>query len=75
MRYDSMAPQGDVVFLNHLSENIIRNVNQFRNLIYPGHEFALKPRFVLAPRLRLLASLPFRGDKIVFPQPTKPAIR
>lgn len=47
MRYDSMAPQGDVVFLNHLSENIIRNVNQFRNLIYPGHEFALKPRFVL----------------------------
>lgn len=47
MRYDSMVPQGDVVFLNHLSENIIRNVNQFRNLIYPGHEFALKPRFML----------------------------
>ena len=33
--------------LKHLSENIVRNVNQFRNLIYPGHEFALKPRFVL----------------------------
>jgi hypothetical protein len=47
MRYDSMAPQGNVVFLNHLSENIIRNVNQFRNLIYPGHEFVLKPRYVL----------------------------
>ena len=47
MRYDSMGPRGDIVFLNHLSENIVRNVNQFRNLIYPGHEFALKPRFVL----------------------------
>jgi hypothetical protein len=37
-----------IVVLNHLSENIIRNVNQFRDLIYPGSGLGLKPRFVLA---------------------------
>jgi hypothetical protein len=28
-------------------ENIFRNVNQFRNLLYPNHPYALKPRFIL----------------------------
>jgi hypothetical protein len=46
LRFRSLPPKGGVVFLNHLSENILRNVNQYRNLLYPGHEFAFKPRFV-----------------------------
>jgi hypothetical protein len=46
LRFRSLPPKGQVVFLNHLSENILRNVNQYRNLLYPGHEFAFKPRFV-----------------------------
>ncbi len=35
-----------VVVLGHLSENILRNVNQYRNLLYPGRELFFKPRFV-----------------------------
>jgi hypothetical protein len=46
LRFRSLPPKGSVVFLNHLSENILRNVNQYRNLLYPGHEFTFKPRFV-----------------------------
>jgi len=36
-----------IVFLNHLSENILRNVNQFRDLLYPGKGLGFKPRFIL----------------------------
>ena len=65
MRYDSMVPQGDVVFLNHLSDDIIRNVNQFRNLIGHGHEFALKPRFVLDDvGIRYVAPPQIASDKV-----------
>jgi hypothetical protein len=46
LRFRSLPPNGGVAFLNHLSENILRNVNQFRNFLYPSHEFAFKPRFV-----------------------------
>jgi hypothetical protein len=46
LRFLSLPPVGEVVFLNHLSENILRNVNQYRNLLYPGPEFNFKPRFV-----------------------------
>src|SRR5262249_24657299 len=46
LRFRSLPPKGGVVFLNHFSEDIIRNVNQYRNLIYPSREFAFKPRFV-----------------------------
>lgn len=37
-----------VVILTHLSENVLRNVNRFRNLIAPANTFAFKPRFVIA---------------------------
>jgi hypothetical protein len=47
LRFRSLPPKGGLVFLNHLSEDIFRNVNQYRNLLYPGHEFAFKPRFVV----------------------------
>jgi lysophospholipase L1-like esterase len=46
LRFRLLPPAGGVVLLNHLSENILRNVNQYRNLLYSGHEFAFKPRFV-----------------------------
>jgi hypothetical protein len=46
LRFRALPPTGGVVFLNHWSENILRNVNQYRNLLYPGQEFGLKPRFV-----------------------------
>jgi hypothetical protein len=36
-----------VVIMGFLTENIFRNVNQFRNLLYPNHRYALKPRFIL----------------------------
>jgi len=36
-----------VVIMGFLTENIFRNVNQFRNLLYPDHRYALKPRFIL----------------------------
>jgi len=38
-----------IVLLGHLSENILRNVNQFRDLLYPGEGRGFKPRFVLEP--------------------------
>jgi len=47
-----LGNQGDhapVVLLAHLSENILRNVNQLRALLYPGTRYGLKPRFVLGP--------------------------
>ncbi|MBI1883176.1 MAG: SGNH/GDSL hydrolase family protein [Chlamydiae bacterium] len=36
-----------IVILGHLSENILRNVNQYRNLLYPGSKDQFKPRFIL----------------------------
>ncbi len=36
-----------VVVAGHISENILRNVNQYRNLLYPDQELFFKPRFVL----------------------------
>lgn len=47
LRYLSLPRRGGVVFLNHLSENILRNVNQFHNLLYPAPWFGLKPRFIV----------------------------
>ena len=38
-----------VVVLSHLSENVLRNVNQYRALLYAGSLYGLKPRFVLGP--------------------------
>ncbi|MET0395687.1 MAG: hypothetical protein ABW277_02565 [Longimicrobiaceae bacterium] len=38
-----------VVILGHISENVLRNVNQYRVLLYPDQELYFKPRFLLAP--------------------------
>jgi len=58
MKYLSIDEPSRVVVLNHLSENIIRNVNRFRNFIYPGPEFQFKPRFVIDGAGIKLAELP-----------------
>jgi hypothetical protein len=47
LRFRSLPPKGEVVFLNHLSENIMRNVSQYFNLIYPTDGIHLKPRFIV----------------------------
>ena len=36
-----------IVFLNHLSENILRNVNQFRDFLYNSEGIGFKPRFII----------------------------
>jgi hypothetical protein len=49
-----------VVVLSHLSENVLRNVNQYRALLYTGSLYGLKPRFVLGPR-GALREIPLPG--------------
>jgi hypothetical protein len=39
--------QAKIVLLCHLSENIIRNLNQFRDLIYRTNGTGFKPRFII----------------------------
>lgn len=39
--------RAEFVILGHLSENIVRNVNQLRGLIYHNEKFGLHPRFIL----------------------------
>lgn len=36
-----------IVILGHLSENILRNVNRDRSLLYPGSYLQFKPRFAI----------------------------
>ena len=45
-----------VVLMCHLTENILRNVNQLRDLLYPGTSCGFKPRFMLGDNgeLRLI---------------------
>lgn len=46
-RAQSRVDSAPVTVLGHLSENILRNVNQYRQLLYPGSELYFKPRFLL----------------------------
>ena len=51
MRYRSHEPgSASFVVLAHLTENVMRNVNQYRALLYPTARNGFKPRFVLGPR-------------------------
>jgi hypothetical protein len=56
-RAQAGADRAPVVVLGHLTENILRNVNQYRNLLYPTTELGFKPRFLSeGGELRYLAS-------------------
>ncbi len=55
-----------IVILNHLSENILRNVNQYRKLLVgKGPGVGFKPRFILDEnkRLRLIPLVSFSSKK------------
>lgn len=47
MRAQSHLDRAPIVILGHVSENILRNVNQYRNLLYPDQSFGFKPRFLI----------------------------
>ncbi len=53
-----------IVVLNHLSENIIRNVNQFRHLIYPSNYYDLKPIFIIENKKLTLKSIPILNSNL-----------
>jgi len=44
----NQSDEASIVVLNHLSENILRNVNQYRQLLYPSDGLGFKPRFIIA---------------------------
>tara|TARA_B100000242_G_scaffold286316_1_gene251739 strand:- start:33 stop:1154 length:1122 start_codon:yes stop_codon:yes gene_type:complete len=48
MLHELTKKTAKISVLNHLSENIIRNVNQFRTLIYPTNSIVLKPRYIIS---------------------------
>ena len=56
IRHNLTPAFSKVSVLNHLSENIIRNVNQLRNLIYPSQNLGLilKPRYIFTPDGKLV---------------------
>jgi hypothetical protein len=39
--------EAQIVFLNHLSENILRNINQYRQLLQPEDGIRFKPRYIM----------------------------
>jgi hypothetical protein len=47
------ADRAPVVILAHLTENVLRNVNQYRELLYPGGGFGFKPRLRIDERGKL----------------------
>jgi hypothetical protein len=51
--FNNHSDQARVVVLGFLSENLMRNVNQLRNLISPSTACLLKPRFVLSEQGKL----------------------
>lgn len=44
LRYEAMKPSASIVVLGHFSENIVRNVNQYRTFL-GNSSLGLKPRF------------------------------
>lgn len=56
--------QSKVVILGFWSENIVRNVNQYRDFVCPSAEVLLKPRFILddAGQLRLIPLPELKAD-------------
>lgn len=59
LRYRLNEDDGSrIVFLNHLTENILRNVNRYRRFLTGRSKFKFKPRFVVeGDTLRLLEPL------------------
>ncbi len=47
VRAQEHADSAPVIILGHLSENVLRNVNRYMHLLYPGAALQFKPRFVV----------------------------
>ena len=58
LRYLGHRKFANIVVMNHLSENIIRNVNQLRNLIYPNHQLSIKPRYIVKNKKLVYIPMP-----------------
>lgn len=54
IRFRAVEDPAPIVVFAHYSDNIIRNVNRFRNLIAPSTGLGFKPRFVMSDRLELV---------------------
>ena len=63
IKFLSKNNHSNIVFLNHLSENIIRNINQFRNFIYSRTEYAFKPRYIIHKNKLKLVPIPNIKEK------------
>src|SRR5215469_11308455 len=63
MRFLNATDHSPVVFLDHYSDNILRNVNQFRNFISPHTQYGFKPRFVLRDGALSAQPLPSISEK------------
>jgi hypothetical protein len=60
-RAQARGDRSRAVILAHVSENLLRNVNQYRNLLYPGERLLFKPRFVLDGDTLRLVPVPIRS--------------
>ena len=58
LKYKNNNKMSKIVVINHFSENIVRNINQFRNLIYPSEQINFKPRFILEEKKLILIPMP-----------------
>ena len=58
IRYMNNNKKANIVAINHFSENVVRNINQFRNLLYPTDDIMLKPRFILNDKKIKLVKTP-----------------
>ncbi len=66
MKFLSKDNHSKIIFLNHFSENIIRNVNQFRNFIYPNKYYLFKPRYVLQNEELKLIPIPNISNENIY---------
>jgi hypothetical protein len=72
-RAQARGDRSSVVVLAHVSENLLRNVNQYRNLLYPGQRLAFKPRFVPDGDSLRLVPVPIRSADDLRDLPAHPA--
>ena len=47
-RAQAALDSAPLVIVQHLTENVLRNVNRYANLLYPGSPLRFKPRFVVS---------------------------
>jgi hypothetical protein len=61
-RAQARVDSAPVVIFQHLTENVLRNVNRYANLLYPGSPLRFKPRFVLSEDSIVYLAAPVSSD-------------